>query len=115
MTQTPLLGFKIVIGRDENGGLPGCGFGRICSVHDVHAALADPFTRARVDGLIENLRTRGVSFHRMNIITALTNADLEYDTAALLAEAVLARVEERVQPSTPSVKADRRQVANNAL
>jgi hypothetical protein len=83
-------------------------------VHDVHAAPADPFTRARVDGLIEILRTRGVSFHRMNIISALTHANLEHDAAALLAEAVLARVGERVLPLAPCVKADRRQAAHKA-
>lgn len=76
---------------------------------DVSRALADPFTRARFDALIDHFRTRGVRMLRSNIIAALTDAGLDTDAAEILAEAVLARIRERVSPAarmnaTPNAK-----------
>jgi hypothetical protein len=68
-------------------------------VDDVSRALADPFTRARVDALIEHFRIRGVRMLPLDIIAALIEAGLHADAAKILAEAVVARIEERVSPA----------------
>jgi hypothetical protein len=66
---------------------------------DVSRALADPFTRARVDALIERFRIRRVRMLPLDIIAALTDSGLRADAAEILAEAVLARMRERVSPA----------------
>ena len=62
-------------------------------------ALADPSTRARVDGLIDQLRVRGVRMLPSTIVAALIDAGLNADAAEVLAKAVLARMGERVAPA----------------
>jgi hypothetical protein len=44
---------------------------RMSTIGNVSRALADPAMRARVDGLIEQFRTRGVRMNALNIIAAL--------------------------------------------
>jgi hypothetical protein len=68
-------------------------------VDDTSRALADPFTRARIDALIERFRIQRVRMLPSDIIAALTNAGLHADAAKILAEAVLARMGERVSPA----------------
>jgi hypothetical protein len=58
-------------------------------------ALADPVTRARVDSLLDDFRARAVPTTPLNIIAAATDAGLDSDAAATLAEAVEARLRER--------------------
>ncbi len=66
---------------------------------DVSRALADPFTRARVDALIESFRIRRVRMLPLDIAAALTDVGLDADAAKSLAEVVLARLGERVSPA----------------
>ncbi len=72
---------------------------RTSKVDDRSRALADPFTRARVDALIESFRIRGVQMLPLNMAAALTDAGLGADAAEILVEAVLARMGERVSPA----------------
>ncbi len=65
---------------------------------DVCQALADPFTRARVDALIDQFRLRGVRMNSSNIIATLTDTGMHADAAKILAETVLARIGQRVAP-----------------
>jgi hypothetical protein len=60
---------------------------------------ADPFTRARIDTLIDQFRSRGVRMLALDVAAALSDAGLGPDAADILAEAVLARIGERVQPA----------------
>ena len=73
-------------------------FESVSTVGDVSRALADPFTRARVDGLIDQFRMRGVRMLPLHIIAALTDAGLHAEEAKVLAETVLARIGQRVAP-----------------
>ena len=73
-------------------------FDSISTMGDICQALADPFTRARVDALIEQFRMRGVRMNSSNIIAALTDTGLHADAAKILAETVLARMGQRVAP-----------------
>ncbi len=74
-------------------------FERTRKVDGMSRALADPFARARVDALIERFRIRGVRMLPLDIIAALTDVGLDADAAEILAEAVLARMRERVSPA----------------
>ena len=67
-------------------------------VDDVSQALADPFTRARVNTRIESFRVRGVRMLPLNIAAALADAGLDVDAAEILVRAVVARIGERVSP-----------------
>ena len=79
---------------------------------DVGRALTDPFTRARIDALIDQLRVRGVRMNSSNIIAALTDTGLHADAAKILAETALARIGQRVAPCDDlSRQSDRRHVA----
>lgn len=87
-------------------------FESISTMGDVCQALADPFTRARVDALIDQFRMRGVRMNRSNIIAALTDTGLHADAAKILAETVLARIRQRVAPlDQPPLQSGRRHVA----
>ena len=66
---------------------------------DRSRALAYPFTRARLDAVIDQLRVRGVRMLPMNMAAALTDAGLSADAVEMLVEAVLARLGERVSPA----------------
>ncbi len=77
----------------ENGNIK-----RMSATGDVSRVLADPAMRARVDGLIEQFRVRGVRMKASNIIAALTTEGLDADAATILAETVLARIGQRVAP-----------------
>jgi hypothetical protein len=68
-------------------------------MNDRSRAPADPSTRARVDGLIDHLRVRGVRMLPTTIVAALVDAGLGADAAEVLAQAVLARMGERVGPA----------------
>lgn len=71
---------------------------RMSTISDVSRALADPAMCARIDGLIEQFRTRGVRMNALNIIAALTDEGLEAQAANILADTVLARIGQRVAP-----------------
>ncbi len=72
---------------------------RDSKVDGMSRALTDPFARARVDALIERFRIRGVRMLPLDIIASLTDVGLDADAAEILAEAVLARMRERVSPA----------------
>ena len=60
---------------------------------------ADPFTRARIDTLIDQFRRRGVRMLPLDMTAALTDAGLSTDAVEMLVEAILARIGERVSPA----------------
>ena len=68
-------------------------------MRDQSQALTNPFTRSRIDILIDQFRGRGVRMLPLNITAALIDAGLGPDAAEILAEAVLARIGERVSPA----------------
>jgi ethanolamine ammonia-lyase small subunit len=72
---------------------------RTSKVDDRSRALADPFTRARLDTVIDQLRVRGVRMLPVNMAAALTDAGLSADAVEMLVEAILARIGERVSPA----------------
>ena len=80
-------------------------------VDDRSRALADPFTRARLDGLIDQLRVRGVRMLPLDMAAALTDAGLGPDAVEMLVEAILARIGERASPAD----APARQVRGRAV
>ena len=84
---------------------------RTSQVDDRSRALADPFTRARLDGLIDQLRVRGVRMLPVNMAAALTDAGLSADAVEMLVEAILVRLGERVSPAD----APARQVRGRAV
>jgi hypothetical protein len=73
--------------------------GRTSKVDNRSRALADPFTRARLDVLIDQLRVRGVRMLPLDMAAALTDAGLGPDAVEMLVEAILARIGERVSPA----------------
>jgi hypothetical protein len=55
--------------------------------------------RARLDGLIDQMRVRGVRMLPSDMAAALTDAGLSTEAVEMLVEAVLARIEKRVSPA----------------